>query len=159
MSLIAGVLENGYDMWNRTSEADQQRWIDNLYHASADLLRSFHHAQTTGVIPEANLCVVRYTDLLQNLEPTMKRILDFIEIEPSAAFVEEVRAQAEKQRSYKSRQQQSTPPSLPRRSPRSGREATHLHKSPPALAGKVQPRPRTHPPRPWVRVRRIPASR
>ena len=107
MSLIAGVLENGYDMWNRTSEADQQRWIDNLYHASADLLRSFHHAQTTGVIPEANLCVVRYIDLLHNLEPTMKRILDFIEIQPPQAFLDEVHAQAEKQRTYTSRHQHS----------------------------------------------------
>lgn len=37
----------------------------------------------------------------------MKRILDFIEVEPIPAFVEEVRAQAEKQRTYKSRHQHS----------------------------------------------------
>ena len=107
MSLVSGVLENGYDAWNRTTDADQRRWAENLYQASCEMLRSFHEAYTSGRIPEKNLCVVRYTDLLQNLEPTMKRILDFIEIEPSAAFVEEVRAQAEKQRSYKSRHQHS----------------------------------------------------
>ena len=107
MSLLAGVLENGYDVWNRTKEQDQKRWIENLYQASCELLRSFHDAYTAGIIPERNLCVVRYTDLLQDLEPTMKRILDFIEVEPSPAFVEEVRAQAEKQRSYKSRHQHS----------------------------------------------------
>lgn len=107
MSLVSGVLENGYDAWNHTSEADQQRWVENLYQASCEMLRSFHEAYTSGRIPEKNLCVVRYTDLLQNLEPTMKRILDFIEVEPSAAFVEEVRAQAEKQRAYKSRHQHS----------------------------------------------------
>jgi hypothetical protein len=102
MSLVSGVLENGYDVWNRTSKEDQQRWVENLYQASAEMMRSFHEAQTAGRIPEKNLCVVRYNDLLENLEPTMKRIIDFIEVEPSEAFLEEIRAQAEKQRTYQS---------------------------------------------------------
>lgn len=102
MSLIAGVLENGYDVWNRTRKEDQERWIENLYEASCSMLSTFRDAENTGLIPQRNLCVVRYTDLLQNLEPTIERILDFIEIEPPEAFREEVRAQAEKQRSYKS---------------------------------------------------------
>lgn len=107
MSLLASVLENAYDVWNRTTEEDQQRWIENLYQASCAMVRDFRDAQTTGRIPERNLCVVRYEDLLQNLEPTMKRILDFIEIEPTEAFREEVRAQAERQRSYSSRHEHS----------------------------------------------------
>ncbi|TPG31891.1 sulfotransferase family protein [Mycolicibacterium hodleri] len=107
MSLLAGVLENGYDIWNRTSDDDQKRWLENLYQASAEMLRSFHEANSSGRIPEKNLCIVRYTDLLQDLEPTMKRILDFIEVEPSQAFVEEIRAQAERQRTYKSKHQHS----------------------------------------------------
>ncbi len=107
MSLITGVLENGYDAFNKTSEADQQRWVENLYQASCEMLRSFDKQYMAGSIPEKNLCVVRYTDLLQNLEPTIKRILDFIEIEPSAEFQEEIRAQAERQRSYKSKHQHS----------------------------------------------------
>lgn len=107
MSLLAGVLENGYDVWNRTSEEDQQRWLENLYQASCETLRVFHEAHTSGLIPEKNLCIVRYTDLLQDLEPTMKRILDFIEIDPTPEFVEEVQAQAERQRNYKSRHKHS----------------------------------------------------
>jgi LPS sulfotransferase NodH len=107
MSLLASVLENGYDVWNRTTEQDQRRWIENLYQASCAMLRGFHEAQSAGFIPERNLCVVRYEDLLQNLETTMERILDFIEIEPPAAFLEEVRAQAERQRSYTSRHEHS----------------------------------------------------
>ena len=66
-----------------------------------------------------NLCVVRYSDLIQDLEPTMKRILDFIEVEPTPAFVEEAREQAERQRNYKS--------------------------SSPALAREVRLGPRAHP--------------
>jgi hypothetical protein len=102
MSLIASVLENGYNMWDRSSKEDQERWIENLYQASCDILRRFYEAQTDGSIPERNLCVVRYTDLLQNLEPTIARIVEFLEIEPSAEFLEEVRAQAERQRTYTS---------------------------------------------------------
>ncbi len=103
MSLLASVLENAYDVWNRTSEESQRNWIENLYQASCSMLRSFYDAQSAGRIPEQNLCVVRYEDLLGNLEPTMARILEFIEIEPSEAFKEEVRAQAQRQRSYVSR--------------------------------------------------------
>jgi omega-hydroxy-beta-dihydromenaquinone-9 sulfotransferase len=107
MSLLASVLENGYDVWNRTKKEDQRRWIENLYQASCAMLRDFHIANSAGLIPERNLCVVRYEDLLQNLEPTMKRILDFIEIDPGEQFQEEVRQQAERQRSYTSRHEHS----------------------------------------------------
>jgi omega-hydroxy-beta-dihydromenaquinone-9 sulfotransferase len=107
MSLLASVLENAYDVWNRTRKEDQRRWLENLYQASCDMLRSFHDAQAAGLVPEPNLCVVRYEDLLENLEPTMKRILDFIEVEPTAAFQEEVRAQAQRQRGYTSRHEHS----------------------------------------------------
>ncbi|MGV1087258.1 MAG: sulfotransferase family protein [Mycobacterium sp.] len=102
MSLISAVLENGYDVWNRTSKDDQEQWVENLYQASCAMLGTFYEAQTSGRIPERNLCVVRYTDLLQNLEPTIARIVDFLEIEPTAAFLEEVREQAERQRNYTS---------------------------------------------------------
>ena len=102
MSLLASVLENGYDVWNRTQEEDQRRWVENLYQASCDMLRYFHDAHSAGKIPERNLCIVRYEDLINHLEPTMERILDFIEIKPTEDFIEEVRAQAERQRAHKS---------------------------------------------------------
>ncbi|APE17384.1 sulfotransferase [Mycolicibacterium pallens] len=107
MSLLAGVLENGYDVFNRTRDEDQQRWVENLYQASCSMLRTFYEQQMAGQIPERNLCVVRYTDLLQDLEPTIERILEFLEIEPTPAFREEVRAQAERQRNYQSRHSHS----------------------------------------------------
>lgn len=107
MSLLASVLENGYDVWNRTKKEDQERWLENLYQASGDMLRVFRDAEVAGRIPERNLCVVRYEDLLQNLEPTMARILDFIEVKPRVEFEEEVATQAERQRSYTSRHEHS----------------------------------------------------
>jgi omega-hydroxy-beta-dihydromenaquinone-9 sulfotransferase len=107
MSLLASVLENAYDVWNRTKEEDQRRWIENLYQASCAMLRGFHDANAAGLVPERNVCVVRYEDLLQDLEPTMERILSFIEVKPSEAFQEEVRAQADRQRGYTSRHEHS----------------------------------------------------
>lgn len=107
MSLLAGVLENGYDVWNRTREDDQRRWLENLYQASCSMLSSFHDAHGSGLVPQRNLCVVRYPDLLENLQPTIARILDFVEVEPTAAFLEEVREQAERQRAYTSRHEHS----------------------------------------------------
>src|ERR1700761_6450934 len=107
MSLLASVLENGYDVWNRTKEEDQHRWLENLYQASCDMLRYFYEAQSAGRIPERNLCVVRYEDLINDLKPTVERILDFIEVKPTEDFAEEVRAQAERQRSYSSRHEHS----------------------------------------------------
>lgn len=107
MSLLASVLENAYDVWKRTREEDQRRWLENLYQASCDMLRVFHNAHSARLIPQRNLCVVRYEDLLDNLEPTIARILDFIEVEPTAAFREEVAAQAKRQRTYTSRHQHS----------------------------------------------------
>jgi omega-hydroxy-beta-dihydromenaquinone-9 sulfotransferase len=107
MSLLASVLENGFDAFNRTSKEEQDKWLENLYQASGDMLRVFRKAELDGRIPAKNVCVVRYEDLLQNLEPTMARIIDFIEVTPSAAFEEELRQQAEKQRGYTSRHQHS----------------------------------------------------
>jgi omega-hydroxy-beta-dihydromenaquinone-9 sulfotransferase len=107
MSLLASVLENGFDAFNRTSKEEQAQWLENLYQASGDMLRVFRKAELDGRIPAKNVCVVRYEDLLQNLEPTMARIIDFIEVTPSAAFEEELRQQAEKQRGYTSRHQHS----------------------------------------------------
>lgn len=103
MSLLASVLENAFDVWNRTTDEDQRRWVENMYQASCDMLRHFHDAHAAGKIPERNLCIVRYEDLINDLEPTMERILEFVEIKPSAAFVEEVHAQAERQRNYTSK--------------------------------------------------------
>ncbi len=64
---------------------------------------------------------MRYTDLIENLEPTIDRILEFAEIEPTEAFREEVRAQAERQRSYTSKHKHAPPD-------RFGLSAERIHK-------------------------------
>ena len=57
MSLLASVLENGYDVWNRTKEEDQRKWLENLYQASCDMLRYFYEARIGGQDPREAICV------------------------------------------------------------------------------------------------------
>jgi hypothetical protein len=107
ISLLSEVLTNSFDAWQRTTSGDQERWIENLYEASVAMMRSFDEARATGRIPERNLCVVRYTDLLTDLEATITRILTFIEVDPAPGFLDEVRAQAQRQQHRTSRHEHS----------------------------------------------------
>lgn len=107
LSLLAEVLTNSFNAWQRTTTQDQQRWVENLYQASLALLRAFDEARLGGRIPERNLCVVRYTDLITDLEATMTRILKFIEIDPAPEYLDEVRTQAQRQTSRTSRHEHS----------------------------------------------------
>jgi hypothetical protein len=107
MSLVTGVLERAYDMFHRTREADRQRYLENLYQASCHLFRYFHDVWRAGAIPERNLHIVTYPRLMGELEPTMRGILEFLEIDPAPGFAEKVREQAEKQRTRRSEHEYS----------------------------------------------------
>ncbi len=103
MSLISGVLENGYQMSRRTSAQSRAHYQENLYQASVRMFTAFEERLHQGALPAETLHVVRYPDLMQNLESTMQGLLDFLEIAPTPEFQDKLRAQAEKQRSHKSR--------------------------------------------------------
>ena len=107
MSLITGVLENAYDLFNTTRDADRKHYLENLYLASCHLFRYFHDVWRAGDIPEKNLHIVTYPRMMNDLEPTMREVLDFLEIEPTPAFHDKVREQAEKQRTRHSEHQYS----------------------------------------------------
>ena len=112
MSLASGVLENGYDVWNRTTEADQKRWVENLW-ASCEMLRSFHEAYHLRAYPREEPVRGPLYRSAAEPQPTMKRILDFIEIDRPASS---------------------------RRSGEQG-EKQATTEPPPAFAREVQPRP------------------
>lgn len=103
MSLLSGALENAFDIWNKTTKAQQEHWLDNLYRASTAMFESFHEAYTGGEIPEKNLLIVRYPDLIQNLEQTIKEVLSFIEVDAPQEFLDEVREQSSKQKKHSSK--------------------------------------------------------
>lgn len=103
ISLLTGVLESAYDIENTTSSDARAHWLENLYQASAAMMEGFHEEYTRGCIPEKNLIVVRYSDLIQNLTSTMASILKFIEIDAPEEFLSEVREQDARQRGHVSK--------------------------------------------------------
>lgn len=102
MSMLVDVLEKAYDISSTTSADQRDVWLNNLYRASAAMMTSFHDEYAAGSIPEENLCVVRYSDLIGNLKPTIDRILDFIEVDASEEFHREIEAQDARQKGHKS---------------------------------------------------------
>ena len=102
MSLVTGVLENSYGMFRTTREEDRKRYLENLYQASCHLFRYFHTVWTAGEIPPKNLCIVRYPEMMSDLEGTMREVIRFLEIDPHPSFAQRVREQAQRQRERKS---------------------------------------------------------
>lgn len=107
MSLITGVLERAYDMFNKTQPDALARYLENLYQSSCHFYRAFKETLDRGVIPAENLRIITYPELMENLEVTMEDLIRFIEVDPAHEFQAEVKAQAEKQRSHKSGHQYS----------------------------------------------------
>ena len=103
MSLLTGVLEQSYDMFHSTRAEDRKRYLENLYQGSCYMYRAFHEAKKAGAIPPANLHVVRYPDLMNDFENTMKGLVDFLELDPAPSFADKVRDQARKQQKYQSK--------------------------------------------------------
>lgn len=102
MSLVTGVLERSYDMFNSTRAVDRARYLENLYQASCHLFRYFHQVWRAGEIPERNLLIVPYARMMSDLEGTMDRVVGFLGLEPASGFAQVVRDQAEKQRRHRS---------------------------------------------------------
>ena len=102
MSLISGVLENGYQMSQRTKPEKRAHYYENLYQASVRMFTAFEERLQRGGIPGKNLQVVAYPDLMRNLEGAMDKLVSFLELSPPAAFEDLVKKQAEKQRRHKS---------------------------------------------------------
>ncbi len=102
MSLLSGVLENAYQMTQRTQPEKRAHYYENLYQASCQLFRSFDDRVQLGGIPERNLRIVTYPSLMNELESTMESLVDFLDIDPASGFAERLTTQAEKQRSHTS---------------------------------------------------------
>ena len=107
MSLVTGVLENAYDMFNTTRADARAHYLENLYLASCHMFRYFHDVWRSGAIPVRNLHIVTYPRLMNDLEATMREVLEFIEVEPAPAFHDRVREEAERQRTRKSEHEYS----------------------------------------------------
>lgn len=102
LNMITEVLENAYGMLSRAPEERRQRYLENLYQAACQTYRSFYELHQSGAIPAKNLCVVPFPKLMNELEPTITELVEFLELDPPNAFWESLAARARKQRAYRS---------------------------------------------------------
>jgi hypothetical protein len=107
MSLVTGVLERAYDMFSSTRPDVRARYLENLYQASCQLLRGFHEVWRIGGIPAHNLRIVAYPRMMQDLEGTMRELLEFLELDPSPSFLARVHEQTVKQHAHRSEHEYS----------------------------------------------------
>lgn len=98
MSLITGVLEQAYDLFERVPADRLAPYLENLYQAGCHIYRGFYDDWSNGRIPAENLRVVTYPRLMTRLEDVMEELVDFLELEPPPSFGDRVREQAEVQR-------------------------------------------------------------
>lgn len=107
MSLLTGVLEQSYDVFNATKPEDLKRYLENLYQGSAYMYRVFHELKKNGDIPPERFMVVPYPSLTTDFENTMNKLVEFLEIEPDPEFFDKVKQQVQKQKNYKSKHKYS----------------------------------------------------
>jgi len=107
MSLLTGVLEKSYDVFNVAKQDALRRYLENLYQGSLQLYRVFHEVKKSGAIPEKNLLVITYPRLMNDLEQTMNDLVRFLELEPAPEFQAKLAEQAAKQRTYQSKHRYS----------------------------------------------------
>jgi omega-hydroxy-beta-dihydromenaquinone-9 sulfotransferase len=101
ISLITGVLENAYDMYNSVEKKRLAHYLENLYQAGCHLYRSFWEAHQRNAIPTENLRIIPYSRIMTRLEETMEELVDFTGLHPSPEFQEKVKLQADKQRNHR----------------------------------------------------------
>lgn len=106
MSLLTGVQDKHFGV-RKLPEEVQKRFFDRLYTGLSLLFTRFVEDLRAGKIPEENLLIVRYPDLMQDFEGEMKRILEFAELEPSEAYLKRIHETSEKQKTRVSKHKYS----------------------------------------------------
>jgi len=102
MSLLRGVLEKQFGI-SKLPEETRQRYFERLYDGECYLYRSFYEAYKDGRIPEQNLLVVRYPDIMQRFEHVMAEIEAFAELPISEEYRRVIAETARKQRAHVSK--------------------------------------------------------
>jgi len=102
MSLVTGVLDMRFGFWNLPKE-QRDRYLDRLYGAFVELMTRFHEDYVNDGLTKEHVKIVHFERLMSDFEPLMNEILEFCELESNTAVQDEIRAVAEKQRSYVSK--------------------------------------------------------
>jgi omega-hydroxy-beta-dihydromenaquinone-9 sulfotransferase len=106
MSLLTGVQDQHFGVRKLPQEV-QKRFFQRLYVGLSLLFTRFVDTYRDKKIPEDNLLIVRYPDLMQDFEGTMNRILEFAELEPTEEYRQRIHETSEKQKSRESKHKYS----------------------------------------------------
>ena len=101
MSLVTGVLDKKFGFWT-LDEGIRTRYLERLYLALVDLMKRFHDDWEGGRIDREKVYIVRYDRMMSDFDGLMEELLEFIGHQPDAALQQQIAAQAEKQRAYRS---------------------------------------------------------
>lgn len=101
MSLVIGVLDRAFGFWS-LPDGVRQRWLERMYDAWILLLRRFHDDWTSGAIDQSRVFIVRYDRMMQDFEPMMDAMCQFLGHEMTPQQRDAVKEHAEKQRKYTS---------------------------------------------------------
>ena len=106
MSLLDQLSDAKFDTKNLSPEV-RQRYFDRLYEGELKFYQLFHDAYSSGQLPEENLLVVHFDDMMQRFEEVMEQIVEFADLEMTDEIRAKITARGEKQRAYKSKHKYS----------------------------------------------------
>ena len=83
------------------------RYFKRRYRYDVELYYYGYQMLQSGEIPEDRILLVQYDDLLSKLEPTFEKIIEFTGIKPTPQLREVIQRQAQKQKSFKRKHENS----------------------------------------------------
>lgn len=104
LSLAVSVQETALGFSTLSSES-QARYIERIYRSLVFLLQSFNQIWTSQTWLHERVLVIRYDRMMSSFEEVMGEVLAFVGQSPSAVQRQTIRAEADKQRRYRSRHQ------------------------------------------------------
>lgn len=102
LSLISNVIDKRIGLQNISKDA-LQRFYGHLYEGCLLLYRSFYDMSVAGKLPQKNVLVVRYHEMMSDFERVMSQIVEFVEVERHETLHHTIRTVAARQASYRSK--------------------------------------------------------
>ena len=102
MSLVSGPLDAKFGFWDLDDEL-RARYLERLYQGIVDLYRGFHDDWISGRIDREKVFVCSYPRLMTDYDGLMGEMYEFLEEKGAPERREAFEAQAESQRTRKSK--------------------------------------------------------
>tara|TARA_B100000945_G_scaffold267064_1_gene227056 strand:+ start:645 stop:1757 length:1113 start_codon:yes stop_codon:yes gene_type:complete len=102
LSLVTGVLDKRFGFWTMP-EPLRQRFIQRLYKALVELQLRFERDWREGSIDKEKVMIIKFSEIMENFDELMPRILKFINYYPSSKLINNIKETALKQKNFQSK--------------------------------------------------------